>query len=90
MEQAGGEWRKGRRLITNEYVASLRVVERSSPGPPPRSQPRFIVLLPGTEGMAGYRDYRFHFRRFLHGIPAVALGSAFTLGVILILSQVWS
>ena len=28
--------------------------------------PGFIVL-PGTEGMAGYRDYRFHFRGFLIG-----------------------
>ena len=28
--------------------------------------PRFIVL-PGTEGMAGYKDYGFHFRGFLIG-----------------------
>ena len=38
-------------------------------------QPRFVVL-PGTEGMEGYRNYRFHFRGFLIGIPVVALGSA--------------
>jgi hypothetical protein len=29
-------------------------------------QPRFIIL-PGTEGMAGYRNYGFHFRKFLKG-----------------------
>jgi hypothetical protein len=30
-------------------------------------QPRAMVL-PGTEGMAGYRDYRFHFTGFLKGL----------------------
>ncbi|MFN8382538.1 MAG: hypothetical protein U0V02_11380 [Anaerolineales bacterium] len=30
-------------------------------------KPRFMIL-PGTEGMAGYRNYRFHFRKFLNGI----------------------
>lgn len=30
-------------------------------------KPRFMIL-PGTEGMAGYSDYRFHFRKFLNGI----------------------
>jgi hypothetical protein len=30
-------------------------------------QPR-IMVLPGTEGMAGYRDYRFHFIGFLKGL----------------------
>jgi hypothetical protein len=29
-------------------------------------QPRFVVL-PGTEGLAGYYDYGFHFRAFLKG-----------------------
>jgi hypothetical protein len=38
-------------------------------------QPRFFVL-PGTEGMAGYRSYWFHFRGFLIGIPIVLAGSA--------------
>lgn len=38
-------------------------------------QPRFIVL-PGTEGMAGYRSYWLHFRGFLIGIPIVLAGSA--------------
>ena len=30
-------------------------------------KPKFMIL-PGTEGMAGYSDYRFHFRKFLNGI----------------------
>jgi hypothetical protein len=30
-------------------------------------RPRFMIL-PGTEGMAGYRDFGFHFRKFLNGI----------------------
>ena len=38
-------------------------------------QPRFAIL-PGTEGMAGYKSYWFHFRGFLIGIPIVLLGSA--------------
>lgn len=38
-------------------------------------QPRQVVL-PGTEGMAGYRDYGFHFRGFLVGIVFSALGAA--------------
>jgi len=44
-------------------------------------QPRFMVL-PGTEGMAGYRDYRFHFRGFLIGIPVVLLASALAAAVV--------
>ena len=27
-----------------------------------------FMILPGTEGMAGYNDYGFHFRKFLNGI----------------------
>ena len=38
-------------------------------------QPQFVVL-PGTEGLAGYRSYWFHFRGFLLGVPLVLLGSA--------------
>jgi len=30
-------------------------------------KPRFMIL-PGTDGMAGYNDYKFHFRKFLNGI----------------------
>jgi len=29
-------------------------------------KPKFIIL-PGTEGMVGYRDDWFHVRKFLHG-----------------------
>jgi hypothetical protein len=42
-------------------------------------QPRFMIL-PGTEGMAGYRDYGFHFRKFLNGIALTTiLGGIVTL-----------
>lgn len=37
-------------------------------------QPAFVIL-PGTKGLAGYRNYRFHFRGFLIGIPVVLFGS---------------
>lgn len=37
-------------------------------------RPRFMVL-PGTEGMAGYGDYGFHFRQFLKGTIGSLLGS---------------
>lgn len=36
-------------------------------------QPRSMVL-PGTAGMAGYRDYRFHFIGFLKGLGFSAAG----------------
>ena len=39
-------------------------------------QPRSMVL-PGTEGMAGYRDYRFHFIGFLKGLGFSAVGGLF-------------
>jgi hypothetical protein len=44
-------------------------------------QPRFVVL-PGTEGMAGYRSYWFHFRGFLIGIPIVLMGSALLAAIV--------
>lgn len=44
-------------------------------------QPRFIVL-PGTEGMAGYRSYWFHVRGFLIGIPLILIGSAVCAGIV--------
>ena len=37
-------------------------------------QPRFAIL-PGTEGMAGYQDYAFHFRGFLIGMIFCLVGS---------------
>ena len=48
-------------------------------------QPRFVVL-PGTEGMAGYGDYWFHFRGFLIGIPIVLVGSALCAAVVSMLA----
>jgi hypothetical protein len=39
-------------------------------------QPHAIVL-PGTEGMPGYRDYRFHFIGFLKGFGFCAVGALF-------------
>jgi hypothetical protein len=36
-------------------------------------QPR-LMALPGTEGMPGYRDYRFHFIGFLKGLIFCATG----------------
>jgi hypothetical protein len=47
-------------------------------------QPRFVVL-PGTEGLAGYTDYWFHFRGFLIGIPVVLAGSALMAAIVSIL-----
>ena len=47
-------------------------------------QPRFAVL-PGTEGSAGYRDYWFHFKGFLIGIPVVLIGSTVAAGLVSII-----
>ena len=46
--------------------------------------PRFMVL-PGTEGSAGYKDYWFHVRGFLIGAVLILVGSALTAGVIALL-----
>jgi hypothetical protein len=43
-------------------------------------QPRQMVL-PGTEGMAGYRDYRFHFIGFLKGLGFCAAGALLVTGL---------
>jgi len=49
-----------------------------------------VIVLPGTEGMAGYKNYRFHFRAFLIGTvgSAVAAGilAAIALGLVRILA----
>jgi hypothetical protein len=37
-------------------------------------QPK-VIILPGTEGMAGYKDLRFHARGFLIGITFSAVGA---------------
>lgn len=44
-------------------------------------QPR-VMVLPGTEGMPGYRDYRFHFVGFLKGL-------GFCVAVGLVVAVVW-
>jgi hypothetical protein len=41
--------------------------------------PRFIIL-PGTEGAAGYHDYAFHFRAFLKGTVGCVIASLLIAG----------
>jgi len=43
--------------------------------------PRFVVL-PGTEGSAGYKDYWFHFRGFLIGAVLILVASGLIAGVV--------
>ena len=45
-----------------------------------RIRPR-LVILPGTEGAAGYDDYAFHWRAFLKGTVGIAIFSAVLAGV---------
>jgi len=45
-----------------------------------RWQPKFVVL-PGTEGLAGYNDYGFHFRAFLRGLVIITVFSLLIAGV---------
>ena len=47
-------------------------------------QPKFIVL-PGTEGMAGYKDYYFHFKGFLIGIVFSLVSALVLAGIALII-----
>ncbi len=44
-------------------------------------KPKFMIL-PGTEGMAGYRDYGFHFRAFLNGTAGGLVAMALLAGII--------
>lgn len=46
-------------------------------------QPKFIFL-PGTEGMADYKDYVFHFRGFLTGIVFSLVSALVLAGIALI------
>lgn len=41
--------------------------------------------LPGTEGMAGYRDYSFHFRQFLRGAFGSVAGGLVIAGVVMLI-----
>lgn len=43
-------------------------------------QPGFVVL-PGTEGMAGYKDYDFHFKAFLRGTVLCLIASLVIAGI---------
>ncbi len=45
-------------------------------------RPSFMIL-PGTEGLAGYRNYRFHFSKFLNGIMFTLILSAIVTGIAL-------
>ena len=47
-------------------------------------RPSFLVL-PGTEDMAGYRDYAFHFRGFLIGVPITLAASLLLAGFVILL-----
>lgn len=47
-------------------------------------QPKFIFL-PGTEGMAGYKDYYFHFRGFMIGIVFSLVSALVLAGIALII-----
>jgi hypothetical protein len=48
-------------------------------------QPRFLIL-PGTEGMAGYKDYGFHFKGFVAGTVLWLILSFIVAGLSLLLS----
>jgi hypothetical protein len=51
-------------------------------------QPSFIVL-PGTEGMTGYRDYAFHFRKFLRGMVGALAASLLIAAVTELVIRIW-
>jgi len=50
-------------------------------------QPKAVILA-GTEGMAGYKNYRFHFRGFLIGILFSAVAAAIFAGIALGLARI--
>jgi small-conductance mechanosensitive channel len=50
-------------------------------------RPHYMIL-PGTEGLAGYRDYRFHFRKFLNGIVFTLILSG-VVSVIALVVEMW-
>ena len=45
------------------------------------TRPNFLVL-PGTEGLAGYKDYGFHFRGFLIGTALIFVTSVLLAGLV--------
>lgn len=46
-------------------------------------RPRFAIL-PGTEGLAGYNDYRFHFNGFLKGSVGILIGSLLIAAIVML------
>jgi hypothetical protein len=44
------------------------------------------MILPGTEGSPGYKDYRFHFRGFLIGTVLILVASAVMAAVVAAIS----
>jgi uncharacterized membrane protein YjjB (DUF3815 family) len=46
--------------------------------------PKFLII-PGTAGMAGYKDYMFHFRGFIIGTILSAIIGAVLAGVVLLI-----
>ena len=59
-------------LVVNDWLIFVTV------------RPRFVVL-PGTEGMAGYRDYGFHFRQFLKGTAGSLAAGLIIAGVTMLI-----
>jgi hypothetical protein len=51
-------------------------------------RPRFMIL-PGTEGMAGYQDYGFHLRGFLIGIPGFGILSLVLAGIVMAVASIF-
>ncbi|MCI0395364.1 MAG: nitroreductase [Chloroflexi bacterium] len=52
-------------------------------------QPRFLIL-PGTEGMAGYKDYGFQVKNFIKGAVGISLASPLLAGVVLLINALLS
>ena len=46
--------------------------------------PKFVVI-PGTEGMSGYKDYGFHFRGFIIGTLLSAISAVVIAGLVLLI-----
>jgi hypothetical protein len=46
-----------------------------------------IIILPGTEGAAGYKDYAFHFFAFLKGMAGSIISSAIIAGLVVLVQN---
>lgn len=51
--------------------------------------PKWAVF-PGTEGMAGYKDYGFHGRAHLRVLPAQIIGAVITAGLVMLALRVFA